>query len=168
MTDYWTKAQVDSGVKYVLADKKTSPNATGSFINDETLLQAYFPHISDWIVLKDDKSQILRIAGFVDDVLVCFFAGSTDLSITYSTTFIEQQLGKPHNTKTRFKLLSASDSDGSLDVGAIVCSCFQIGEKTIKQAIKSGECSSVEALGKKLKCGTNCGSCIPELKALFT
>ena len=50
---------------------------------------------------------------------------------------------------------------------AIICSCFQVGEKTIKEAINSGQCQSVEALGKALKCGTNCGSCIPELKALF-
>lgn len=168
-TDYWTKAKILNGVKYVLASKKALFSSIDSSIDkNEMFLRAYFPHISDWIVLKDDKSQILRIAGFVDDVLICFFAGSTDLSVTYSTQFIEQQLGKRHDLKTRFKLLSALDSNGLFDVGAIVCSCFQIGEKTIKAAIESGDCNSVDALGKQLKCGTNCGSCIPELKALFT
>ncbi|HBT7117427.1 TPA: hypothetical protein MCI42_001673, partial [Klebsiella pneumoniae] len=33
-------------------------------------------------------------------------------------------------------------------------------------AIASG-CASVGALGGKLKCGTNCGSCVPELNALL-
>ena len=28
-------------------------------------------------------------------------------------------------------------------------------------------CGTVEALGAALKCGTNCGSCVPELKALI-
>ena len=64
--------------------------------------------------------------------------------------------------------MSGLDSDGKNDVGDIICSCFQIGEKTIKEAIKLGQCKSVEALGESLKCGTNCGSCIPEFKALFT
>ncbi|WP_076418629.1 nitrate reductase [Colwellia sp. UCD-KL20] len=164
-TDYWTMATIEQGVKYVIADKQGLPYCAD---DSETFLQTHFPEISDWLVLKDDKSHILRIAGFVNNVLTCFFAGGTDLSVKYSTQFIEKQIGKKHNPKTRFKLLSALDSDGSLDVGEIICSCFQVGEKTIKQAIASGDCSSVEALGKQLKCGTNCGSCIPELKAFIS
>ncbi|MGB5998028.1 MAG: molybdopterin-dependent oxidoreductase [Marinomonas sp.] len=49
------------------------------------------------------------------------------------------------------------------DKGNIVCSCYQIGSKQIEKAIASGA-ETVEALGAVLKCGTNCGSCIPELK----
>ena len=163
-TDYWTIATIESGVKYALADKSELPF---SLNNSEDFLQVYYPHISDWVVLEDDKKNTLRIAGFIDDELVCFFSGSTDTSIKYSTQFIEKQIGQKHDAKSRFKLLSALDSDGSLDVGEIICSCFQVGEKTIKEAVLSGGCSSVEALGEKLKCGTNCGSCIPELKAFF-
>jgi len=163
-TDYWTKAQIEKGSKYLLAHKQAIPS---TIRHSEQLLQRYFPHIDDWVVLADDKKQVIRIAGFVDNVLVCFFAGGCDLSIRYNTLFVEKQLGQVHTPKARFKLLSALDSDGSLDVGEIICSCFQVGEKTITQAIKSGGCHSVAALGKKLKCGTNCGSCIPELKALF-
>ena len=40
------------------------------------------------------------------------------------------------------------------------------GEWSINEAIASG-CASVGALGGKLKCGTNCGSCVPELNALL-
>lgn len=163
-TDYWTMATIEAGVKYALADKSELPF---SLNNSEAFLQAYYPHVSDWVVLEDDKKNTLRIAGFIDDELVCFFSGGIDTSIKHSTQFIEQQIGQKHDVKSRFKLLSALDSDGSLDVGEIICSCFQVGEKSIKEAILSGGCSSVEALGKKLKCGTNCGSCIPELKAFF-
>jgi assimilatory nitrate reductase catalytic subunit len=41
-----------------------------------------------------------------------------------------------------------------------------VGEKRIRQAMKEGA-NSVESLGKALNCGTNCGSCIPELRALI-
>ncbi|WP_390879098.1 (2Fe-2S)-binding protein [Marinobacterium arenosum] len=65
----------------------------------------------------------------------------------------------------RRQLLSASAADKP-DCGAIVCSCFQVGERQIADAMAAG-IDSVEALGSRLKCGSNCGSCIPELKALL-
>ncbi|BFM48817.1 nitrate reductase [Marinomonas sp. THO17] len=49
------------------------------------------------------------------------------------------------------------------DKGEIVCSCFQVGSKQIQKAVAEGA-STVTELGVELKCGTNCGSCIPELK----
>ena len=49
------------------------------------------------------------------------------------------------------------------DKGNIICSCYQIGSKQIEKAIASGD-TSIESLTTRLKCGSNCGSCIPELK----
>ena len=49
------------------------------------------------------------------------------------------------------------------DAGRIICSCFGVGETAIRQAIAQC-CDSSAALGNALKCGTRCGSCIPELK----
>jgi assimilatory nitrate reductase catalytic subunit len=53
------------------------------------------------------------------------------------------------------------------DQGKQVCSCFKVSEKTITDAIERGACSAQE-LGRQLQCGTNCGSCIPELNNLIT
>ena len=50
--------------------------------------------------------------------------------------------------------------------GPAVCSCFKVREKQILNAIDGG-CESVDELGKQLKCGTNCGSCKPELSAML-
>jgi assimilatory nitrate reductase catalytic subunit len=159
-TSYWSKIQLKEGYKYLLSDQQ-------KLGDDESILATLYPTIDDWLVLKDDQQNVLRIAGFIDDRLQCFFVASTNLELKFNTRFVEEQLNKAHTLQTRFKLMSGLDSDGKNDVGAIICSCFQIGEKTIKEAIKSGECKSVEALGVKLKCGTNCGSCIPELKTLL-
>ncbi|XOZ32953.1 molybdopterin-dependent oxidoreductase [Halomonadaceae bacterium KBTZ08] len=65
---------------------------------------------------------------------------------------------------TRRRVLAARDSDQP-DPGPIVCSCFQVGERRIEEAVAEG-CDSVTSLGKSLGCGTNCGSCIPELRQL--
>lgn len=48
----------------------------------------------------------------------------------------------------------------------LICSCFQVNDQSIRQAIAAGA-QSIESLFETLKCGTNCGSCIPELKALI-
>jgi assimilatory nitrate reductase catalytic subunit len=48
----------------------------------------------------------------------------------------------------------------------VVCACFGVGRTTICDAIASGARSAAE-VGALLKAGTNCGSCIPELKRLI-
>ncbi|MEO0436738.1 MAG: molybdopterin-dependent oxidoreductase [Pseudomonadota bacterium] len=52
------------------------------------------------------------------------------------------------------------------DKGRLVCSCFKVGEKQILAAIGEGV-DTVEGLGEKLRCGTNCGSCKTELSAML-
>lgn len=66
----------------------------------------------------------------------------------------------------RRALLAGREGNAASDPGTIICSCFQIGDKQIKAAVEEGF-NNVESLGSKLKCGTNCGSCIPELKTVI-
>ncbi|EPC02338.1 nitrate reductase [Litchfieldella anticariensis FP35 = DSM 16096] len=75
--------------------------------------------------------------------------------------FAEAQLGKD----ARRRLLAGCEA-GEADSGPLVCSCHQVGQKAIVEAIRGGD-TSVEALGARLACGTQCGSCIPELKSLI-
>lgn len=51
--------------------------------------------------------------------------------------------------------------------GGVVCSCFGVGKNKIIDAIREKRLGSVEAVGALLKAGTNCGSCVPEIKALL-
>jgi assimilatory nitrate reductase catalytic subunit len=48
--------------------------------------------------------------------------------------------------------------------GRIVCNCFDVSETDIRAAIARG--ADLPALQRSLKCGTNCGSCVPELRRL--
>ena len=52
------------------------------------------------------------------------------------------------------------------DQGKLICTCFKVSEDSIIAAIEDGA-SSAEELGRQLKCGTNCGSCVPELNQLI-
>ncbi|MBB5212416.1 nitrate reductase [Microbulbifer hydrolyticus] len=48
----------------------------------------------------------------------------------------------------------------------MVCTCLQVSRKQIEAAIADGA-ASVDELGELLGCGTNCGSCKPEISALL-
>ncbi len=67
---------------------------------------------------------------------------------------------------TRIGLLAGNPPKGSRDIGRQVCACFNVGEASIIEAIQSG-CATAADIGARLKAGTNCGSCLPEIKALL-
>jgi len=48
--------------------------------------------------------------------------------------------------------------------GRIVCNCLDVSDNEILAEVAGG--ADLPALQDKLKCGTNCGSCVPELKRL--
>jgi assimilatory nitrate reductase catalytic subunit len=63
-------------------------------------------------------------------------------------------------------ILAGQPADAGPDLGPVICSCFQVRQKTIEGVVEEGA-DSVEAIGKGCQAGTNCGSCIPELRGLL-
>jgi assimilatory nitrate reductase catalytic subunit len=54
---------------------------------------------------------------------------------------------------------------GGCGRGRVVCNCMNVAEPDIVAAIAAG--ADLAALQSNLKCGTECGSCVPELKRLI-
>jgi len=77
--------------------------------------------------------------------------------------FAKTALGKAE----RMALLTGRPPVGEADTGTIVCVCFNVGELTIKAAISEKGLKTHQEVGRCLKAGTNCGSCVPEIKALL-
>ena len=50
--------------------------------------------------------------------------------------------------------------------GRIVCSCLDVAEQPVRELFDAG--ATLAGVQEKLKCGTACGSCLPELKRLAT
>jgi assimilatory nitrate reductase catalytic subunit len=67
----------------------------------------------------------------------------------------------------RLSLLAGRPSKAQADAGEIVCACYQVGRNSLIQGIQRDGLTTPEAIGKALKAGTNCGSCVPELKQLI-
>jgi assimilatory nitrate reductase catalytic subunit len=73
------------------------------------------------------------------------------------------QVGKPQGPA-----VLAGRAPGNVpDRGPIVCVCFDVGMRTIVDAIAEQGLMDVAQVGKALRAGTNCGSCRPEIARLL-
>jgi len=120
-----------------------------------------------WAEYFDVTNTEYRAARFVGDRLE-------------SCVFIEQTVDLPERdwliglfqksrlTKLeRASILSGEPPKGQPETGKIICSCFNVGETTLTRKIIQEGLKTTEEIGACLQAGTNCGSCIPELKELL-
>ena len=121
---------------------------------------------TDVLSYYDAQRGITRVALLADEKLVgaLFLAplGTTLKWAVLEEAWTRDVIDKP----MRRMLLSGRRFDGGADEGPNVCACFGVPEGRIIAAIATG-CTSPAAIGGQLKAGTNCGSCIPELKRLL-
>lgn len=68
---------------------------------------------------------------------------------------------------------SVKAPEGFKSRGQVVCNCFNVSEAEISDALASADFDGtanaeaiLSSLQERLQCGTNCGSCIPELKKI--
>lgn len=69
-------------------------------------------------------------------------------------------IGKPMELS---QLLTITQSQSS---AKLVCSCFRVTDKQIHDAMEKQDCTSLTQLQNKLKCGTNCGSCVSQIRQM--
>ena len=107
-----------------------------------------------------------RVAAFVEGRLAgALFIGPAAAAPhwdTVKTLFEAETLGGAQ----RRAVLSGKSTEGIADPGPVVCACFGVGLNVIRAALKSGGAANVEEIGIALRAGTNCGSCLPELKRI--
>lgn len=152
---WWAKVPEQGATRYQLAGLGNAQSwlteqgvLTGSELQTAEAEGDYF-HLLGW------KNGQLALA---------FYSGRGPVEID-NEAVISAFAQSPGDAAGRFALLAGRASSG-ISRGRTVCSCFGVGENTINAAITAG-CCSTEALGASLKCGTNCGSCLPELKQLI-
>jgi assimilatory nitrate reductase catalytic subunit len=130
--------------------------------------QAWFKSLArdDVAEYVDFGGGVYRAASFSGDRIdTCFFVGPAQDAGDWNVVkglFAADTLGNDQ----RRMLLSGKSADGLANAGPVVCACFGVGRNTICDTIAAGTRSAAD-IGAKLKAGTNCGSCIPELKRLI-
>ncbi|WP_438970375.1 molybdopterin-dependent oxidoreductase [Methylophaga sp.] len=158
--NYWVKVRGAQFWRYEIAGEQEMQHP-------DVWAQKHLGTDGEWLDFIDKKAGRYRAGVIVGNRLegVVFIAPHHDLP---ARSWLSQLFTSPSLTdEERYSLLVGQPGKGQKDSGAIVCSCFGVGENTLKDAISSGELDSVDAIGAKLNAGTNCGSCIPELKKLL-
>lgn len=123
---------------------------------------------SDWLEYSDPNAGVYRAALLIDDrIAACvFLSPRQDLP---SRTWLSGLFMKNHiSDKDRAGLLTGQAADARADTGPIVCACLGVGRRTICEAISKHKLGTPQEVGQKLRAGTNCGSCVPEIKMLLT
>jgi len=113
--------------------------------------------------LRDRDNDVLRIAAFMQGQIVAVAYQTEKLDELPEALWLNDIVGCSAANPVG---ILAGKTPNSEDKGKLICSCFQVGEKQICAAIADGA-NTAEDLGKALQCGTNCGSCIPELRSLI-
>jgi assimilatory nitrate reductase catalytic subunit len=154
---WWARAAVAGGYGYLFAD-----NADLS--RWPSWLRATVS--GDIAEYRDFGGGVYRAASFGGDrIEACLFVGPAHDAGDWDVVkrlFAADQL----TDDERRVLLSGRSSEGVVSAGPVVCACFGVGRASICDAIVGGAKSAAE-IGARLKAGTNCGSCIPELKRLI-
>ncbi len=129
--------------------------------------QAALDDSGEWLEYRDVSKGRYRAASLQHGKLEAVFFLATDQHLPerewLGTLFGKERL----ETGDVAGLLAARPPRGSADAGHNVCACFNVGEKTILDAIRTKELDSIEAVGACLKAGTGCGSCVPEIRRIL-
>jgi len=162
--DYWVCSKSKGHWRYELAGHQ-QPNEWAQRIHSLLGVDA---SDENWIEYFDSALNTYRAAQFKGKRLInCVFISPTEKlpSRDWLMSLFEKD---EINNDERISLLSGLPPANQEDVGRTVCACFGVGEKTILKKIKSDDLTTTQQIGECLQAGTNCGSCLPELRGLLT
>ncbi|BFM14206.1 nitrate reductase [Maricurvus nonylphenolicus] len=163
--EYQVKVNAEGYYRYELAAIKSIEGVAEHF---QTLLnpEAQF----EWQEFDDASAGVYRAACYNKQALqavVCLAPSFAEVQLPargwLGSMFVKSSL----EPQERMALLAGIPTVGTEDVGATVCACFNVGEKTILKAINENKLTTYQEVGVCCKAGTNCGSCVPEIKTLL-
>ncbi|GLQ33428.1 nitrate reductase [Litoribrevibacter albus] len=164
--DYVVLAKGNGYFRYELAGKRDVKNWQGHLAYQ---LKPYSGEL-DWQTFQDQTKKVFRTACFHEGELQAVLITGPDSHLP-EREWIGSLFDPARETELeadeRMALLTGKPPLGTPDVGKIVCACFNVGAKTIENAIKDGKLTTPQEVGKCCKAGTNCGSCVPEIKGIL-
>jgi assimilatory nitrate reductase catalytic subunit len=121
----------------------------------------------DYLDYQDAAAGVYRAAHLVNDRLrACLYLSRRpDLPDRgwLAGLFERDRLAAPE----RVGLLAGRPPGAREDTGPLVCSCFGVGRETIQRTIARHGLTDTRQVGSHLRAGTNCGSCLPEIRVLL-
>jgi assimilatory nitrate reductase catalytic subunit len=158
---WWARSAVEGGVGYRLAANTPYPRwpeLARSLLGDGMTAAEFM-----------DEAQGCYRAAVVSEgrLEACLFLAHDPAALP-GWEWLKQQLAAASLTEAaRRALLAGRGADASADQGPVVCACFGVGRNEICRAVSQGRATTSEDIGRELRAGTNCGSCIPELRRII-
>ncbi len=163
-TTYWSKAPIAEGFSYEMAGW----TPLTELINSEQVLRNLLQvsHEAELISYSDPNRAVFRYASLIGGMLeACVFFAAPRAALPEAEK-ASRFLGQPVEPRNRLSLLAGLEP-GAAPAGRMICACFSVEEAAICSAIRAKKMTTVAEIGAALDAGTNCGSCIPELKKLL-
>ncbi len=155
--DYWVKIPSYNCWRYELAGE-TKPDNWADWTHQ------HLGEKLEWLEYQDRATGRYRCANIVEGHLnICMFIGK-DENLPSRSCIIALFARDSLTPAERMGLLTGHAND---DRDSIVCSCFSVGRNALFKAIYEQGLNTPAQIGEALKAGSNCGSCIPELKGLI-
>ena len=117
--------------------------------------------------VSDRKRGTLRVAVVVDGAVAAALFLARDPAALPSEGALIPILGAPVPDSARGRLLAGTLYDGSAAEGPRVCACFGVTRDAIRHAIVTHRLRTCAEIGVVLGAGTNCGSCVPQLREIL-
>ncbi|WP_241622815.1 nitrate reductase [Rosenbergiella australiborealis] len=156
---YWSRITQPGVTHFTLADA-TKPEDWVGWIAKQFATE-------QWVIQCADRGETgMSMLAWKEGVLQLAFYSQPSPPMIDRQAVVAAFTKASFDAPSRLALLAGRGQDRKTPTGTIVCSCFAVGEIPIIAAVRGG-CHSAEQLGATLKCGTNCGSCIPELKKII-
>ncbi len=159
---YWTKTLMEHCTLMKVASDGASTLEMG-----HELIKLIKTDQGDWMEYIDTCTGAVRAAAIKDGKLeAILFSGPAlkAVNLNWLADLFGQDELSPQDRQT---LLAGRGRGAMADPGPTICSCFGVGYNDIAEAVRSGKCTTTQEIGAQLCAGTNCGSCIPELKNIL-
>ncbi len=154
---WWVRVAVAQGTEYRLA------TSHGPMVWHD------FAHRSlggDASLAEQLDGSVYRAAAFVDgDLDGCLCIGPADMPPQWDLLGLAATDVTDGGEQRILERPTANHHIGETE--PVICACFQIGRDAVRNAIVHGAARTIEEIGRTLRAGTNCGSCLPELKRII-
>lgn len=121
----------------------------------------------EWIEFADARRGGYRAARLVEgrlESVLFVFPWAQD----FSPDWVATAFGRAAVAgEERAALVAGAPPGGDRCGDRTVCACFNVGFTAIRDAVREHALTTTAEIGALLKAGTNCGSCVPELKAIL-
>ncbi len=154
----WVRVPIENGQLYRLSFAGDLP--------DSAMVRALMPEGEERLEVVDAGRGTLRAAAITGQLVAALFVAPEAARLPRAE-MIAALLGTPVAEAARAALLAGRADQGAAEEGPRICACFGIGRAAIRHAIVTHGLGSVAELGRYLRAGTNCGSCIPELEEIL-